>query len=272
MPTFYPGHDRPRGASALDRMMIAAHNVTAGLAGYEPGAWMLDSGGFTIVTRHGEYDTDPGGYVRFVSDLAERFDGLVCAFQQDYPATEAVAEATTGPEHYAPGHVLEGTLAGCAMKTRSRWLHTADASAEQDCPVPIVPVLQGEGIGDYVEHLALIRHTLQSRGASGSVAGTPPRIGIGALKGRSPAFVRELMLALDQERRRHGRSYRFHALGIGKKYVRHAEAGPAICRLVDSYDSAAWKVRARYAGADQNTTDFANQYAQDLKPTAPLFQ
>jgi len=42
-------------------------------------------------------------------------------------------------------------------------------------------------------------------------------------------------------------------------------------RLFWSADSAAWKVRARYAGADQNTTEFAQSYARDLEPTTPLF-
>jgi hypothetical protein len=245
---FYAGHDRPNGAADLDRMMIAAHNVTAGLKPPRKG-WMLDSGGFTQLTRRGLYDDTPRDYVRFVMDAAGQVPGLDAAIQQDYPASEAVDDATPLRRHEAPG------LSRLATRTRARYLHTVDACDELGCDVEIAPALQGQSLEDYRRHLSLTQHLL-----------TPGQlVAIGNLKadGHGPGFLRDLLLTLPG-------TYRYHALGIGKHYL-NSSVGSVLRRRLWSADSAAWKVRARYAGHDQNGTAFARSYADDLTRSAPLF-
>lgn len=250
---FFAGHDRAAGTAELDRMMIAAHNVTA----FEPprNGWMLDSGGFRILTDRGRYEDSAAEYIRYAKRLEEEVGGLVAVFQQDAPLTPAVRDALDPARGYT-------TL---RHKTIGRYVGAKHEAEAVGLSAPVAPVLHGMTQDRYV--------TMAKRL---SWSHDPKIIGIGGLKaekhdadGRpSPAWLRELVLRL----RNVFPEARFHALGIGKRYILNQAAGPTLRRELWSYDSAAWKVRARYAGRDQNHTAFANEYAQDLTPNnAPLF-
>ena len=260
MAHFFAGHDRPRGTEALDRMMIAAHNVSEN--GFEAPAngWMLDSGGFTQLTTRGEYERTPADYVRFVMDASEKIPGLVAAVQQDYIVCDEVAEATGR----TPGRDADFAL---RAETGGRFLRTHRAARRLGCDVPIMPVLQGRTQAEYVEEASNLRH----------LEGEVSIVGLGGLKARkkdspgetpSPAWCRELVLRLDEVL-----DVRWHALGIGARYMNHPEAGPVLRRRLWSYDSAAWKVQAYYNDdADHNDTAFATEYADGLTRSAPLFE
>ena len=257
MVRFFPGHDRPAGAGELDRYMIAAHNVTAGLPAPRE-EWMLDSGGFRILTDRGRYERAPAGYARFVQDCAEAVPGLVCAFQQDAPITPAVAEAVGAGYDRAGRRALR-------HKTIAKWRQADDTAERLGLEVPIAPVLHGRTQAEYLAMARRLAWTAE-----------PSFLGIGGLKAPKadaggevppPSWVRELVLQV----RAALPEARLHALGIGKRYVLGKEAGPALRRALWSVDSSAWKVRARYTGADQNRTGFARQYAEAFSVPTPLF-
>jgi len=257
MAHFFAGHDRPDGTAQLDRMMIAAHNVTD----FTPPAngWMLDSGGFRILTDRGRYDDTASQYVEYLAQLSDQIGGLVCAFQQDAPLTPAVHDALEPARGY---HTL-------MQKTVGRYVGAKHAARRAGLDVPIAPVLHGRTQDEYVTHAKRLawNHDPLFIGIGGLKAQKADVDGRGRLGRPSPAWLRELVLRV----RDVFPAAKLHGLGIGKRYMLDSEAGPTLQRELYSFDSSAWKVRARYANRDQNTTAFANEYADDLTASTPLF-
>ena len=101
--------------------------------------WCLDSGAFSEVGLHGEFVTSPSEYVAAVRRYRDEIGNLVWAAPQD---------------HMCEPFVLRRSKIASTVEGAQRW--TIDNLLELRHLAPdlwIVPVLQGQGLGDYRRHV-----------------------------------------------------------------------------------------------------------------------
>lgn len=199
--------------------------------------WIMDSGGYSEVAKHGGYRHDRG-----VADYAERirfFAGcgnLLAAVAQDYTVQPEVL-STCGKT------VLEHqqlTIERYTLLVRS-----------EVRGIYIMPVLQGQSAADYVAHLEQY----------GDRIGPGAWVCVGSLVGRYTAEVEDILLAIKRRRP----DLRLHGLGL----KRNGLASARVRRLLFSADSLSWSLEERRRGRNPHAVDAAARFAQRLD-TMPI--
>mgnify|MGYP001239396220 CR=1 FL=1 len=113
--------------------------------------WILDSGAFSQITdpkNMGDFEMSPREYVA----LAKRFEhngNLQCIVSQDYMCEPEVIELLTKMGYRKPGL---NWVRKHQEKTVERFVEVRDEAIRQELTVPVMPVLQGWEVRDYVEH------------------------------------------------------------------------------------------------------------------------
>jgi hypothetical protein len=113
---------------------------------------MLDSGAFTQVTKFGDFVQSPADYVR----LAVRFQDagmLACIATQDYMCEPSVIAELQSQGRQASVRIHQ-------RKTVKRYIQIVDEGIKQGLKVPVMPVLQGWEVDDYVDHFYMYRSML----------------------------------------------------------------------------------------------------------------
>ena len=176
------------------------------------GPWACDSGGFTELSLHGRWRTDPATYIRAVRRYAEEIGNLDWAAPQDWMTEQAVRERT-GLTVRAHQH-----------RTVTNYLRLRDL----DPTLPIIPVLQGQSITDYHRCADIYeQHDID--------LATQPLVGVGSVCRRQHTLEVERIV-----RSLAARGYRLHTFGakvLG--LTRYADA-------IASSDSAAWSLHGRH--------------------------
>jgi len=114
--------------------------------------WMMDSGAFSQVTKYGDFIMSPAEYVR----LAVRFQdcgNLACIATQDYMCEPHVISMLRDMGREASIRIHQ-------RKTVERYIQIMDEAIKQGLRVPVMPVLQGWEVEDYVDHFFLYRKML----------------------------------------------------------------------------------------------------------------
>lgn len=261
---FFPVVSDPAQAHKVDRAMVALHRINTDFRPPDEG-WMLDSGGYQQLTKRGPYEKNPREYVRTVMDLEQRVGGLCCAFQQDY-----VLNREVGKTVYQPGF-HDRYYRHLICRSTERYMRTFRAARRLGCGVQIAPVLHGRRTTQYIRHARMLR------GLPASFAGGDMIVGIGSLKaekeevgGRpTPRWLSNLVVDLREVLP----SVRFHALGIGKKYMSNAVCGGNLHEKLWSFDTAAWSVAARWGESwttgDNHDVANARRYGEQVRKDAP---
>lgn len=184
------------------------------------GAWILDSGAFTEVSRYGYYRTTPEEYAAEI----RRWAGnglLLAAVAQDFMCEPKVLRRTglTVAEHQRL------TIA------RYLQLRACDTGG-----VYILPVLQGYEPAEYVAHLR----------AYGPLLAPGAWVGVGSVCQRNgnPRAIVAVLQAIHDQRP----DLRLHGFGIKEKALTH----PRVRALLASADSMAWSYAARREGRNAN--------------------
>lgn len=217
---------RPRGPLFVSRRQLEHARRTAYPRCDTPFA--IDSGGFTELRAHGGWETTPAQYVAQVRALAEQTGTLQWAAIMDW-MVEDDALAKTGltvSDHQALTCASYLTLVGLAPEIR--WL----------------PVLQGQTLSDYLQHLELYA-------ALGVHLASHERVGVGSVCRRQASDeILEILSELA------ARGLRLH--GFGVKTGGLEKAAPFLV----SADSLAWSLGARRRGApgDANRQSVAEAY------------
>jgi hypothetical protein len=110
------------------------------------GGWALDSGGFTQLSRYGTWETGPTPrqYVEHIRRYHEEIGHLEWAAPQDWMCEDVILRGGPMPGgQHAPGTHL--TVHEHLRRTVDNFLELR----AMDCPVPIVPVLQGDRPATY---------------------------------------------------------------------------------------------------------------------------
>lgn len=233
---FFVGIHHPAKAAAVPLAMVSANALRKRRSHFPVNEWIMDSGAFTTVTKHGGYPAPVDEYAEIIRRFAD-CGHLLAAVAQDYMCESFVLERTglTVTDHQR------------LTVERYDALLTCDTAG-----VPIMPVLQGYAPSEYVEHVRMFGGRL-----------TPGMwVGVGSVckRNRNPGSVVAVLEAIHAERP----DLRLHGFGVKITALRNAR----VRELFDSVDSMAWSFAARYQGRDGNDVREAVRYAERVRRQA----
>ena len=214
----------------VERAMVSANVLRNRRSHFPVGEWIMDSGAFTTVTKHGRYPEPVEQYAEVIRRFA-RCGTLLVAVAQDYMCEPFVLERTR--------------LQVCdhQLLTIARYddLIKCDTGG-----VPIMPVLQGYEPAEYADHVRQYGDRL-----------TPGMwVGVGSVckRNSNPGSVVAVLEAIHAVRP----DLRLHGFGVKITALRNER----VRDLFYSTDSMAWSFAARYEGRDGNDTAEAVRYAE----------
>lgn len=175
------------------------------------GIWAVDSGGFSELNLYGRWTIDEEQYVEELK-LFNRAEGLQWAAQMDWMCEPWILEKT-----------------GLTVQDHQRkTVRNFQKLRSMECPVHIIPVLQGWNVDEYVEHVFMFREV-------GFDLRNEPLVGIGSVCRRQGTAEIESIVK------------RIHEMGIDLHGFGVKSAGLGrYCKFLKSADSLAWSYGARY--------------------------
>jgi len=200
------------------------------------GEWIMDSGAFTEIFKHGRYRDSVEAYASEIVRWANnpRAGLLLEAVSQDYMCEPDVLEKTglDVPTHQRLTIERYDALAGELLRRGSR--------------VPVLPVLQGYAPEDYVRHI----------GAYGERLGQGARVGVGSVCKRNGSLrsILDVLIAIREARP----DLKLHGFGLKT----NALSAPLVRAFLSSADSMAWSFHARMQGRNANDSNEAARWAE----------
>lgn len=234
---FFVGLHQVSDAKHFEACFISVNRLWKRRSPFAVGDWIMDSGAFTTIAKHGCYPDPPEVYAAEI----RRWSGvgnLIAAATQDYMCEPAML-ARTGL-----------TVADHQRLTIERY----DAiKAAGTGGVYLMPVLQGWTPDDYIAHIR----------AYGDRLGYGAYVGVGSVCKRNgnPAAIAEQLRAIHRERP----DLRLHGFGIKTTALREA----AVRDELHTADSMAWSFSARKQGRNGNDWREARRFV-DLIRTVPI--
>ncbi|MFD7919550.1 hypothetical protein ACFV3R_10030 [Streptomyces sp. NPDC059740] len=238
LPTFWLGVHRPRWLERDSIPMFVSNRQLAGIKTLPRalGPWALDSGGFTEITKYGEWRTSPQQYVQLIRRYRDEVGHLAWASQQDWMCEDQALRMTgrTIDEHQD--------------LTVANFLTLRELAPE----LPIVPVLQGWLRPHYFR-------CAEKFLAAGVDLTREPLVGVGSICRRPSTYVAGTILE-----DLHATGLRLHAFGYKKSGLNTS------WRHVASADSMAWSKGGRHEvmcgthKSEANCFRYARRWRQDL--------
>ncbi len=175
--------------------------------------WVLDSGVFSELSDHGRWTLPPETYVAVVRRYREHIGCLAWAAPQDWMCEPAMVAKT-----------------GLSVREHQRRTVENVVRLRQLAPdLPIIPVVQGWRLGDYLR-------CVNDYAAVGIDLTAEPLVGIGSIcRRQATAEIAEIVEAL------WARGIRLHGFGVKADGLRRYG------HYLASADSMAWSFRGRYS-------------------------
>jgi hypothetical protein len=238
---FFVGLHHPHVAGRFDAAFVSVNALRGRKSAFPAQDWIMDSGAFTTILKHGGYPEAPAAYAAEIRRWKDN-GNLLAAVSQDYMCEK---------------HMLERT--GLTVEEHQRLtIERYDALVAEDTGVYIMPVLQGYTPGEYVRHLRQYGDRLKP-GAW---------VGVGSVCKRNTNIMAVWMVldAIKDARP----DLRLHGFGLKKTSLEE----PIIRNLLHSADSMAWSWAARREGRNANDWREAKAYIENLteRITASLVQ
>lgn len=216
---FFVGLHHPADSQHFERAFISVNRVRTRKSAIPARDWILDSGAFSTIAKHGGYPEPVSVYAEQIQRL--RASGhLLAAVSQDYMCEPWMLEKTglTIPDHQRLTIERYDALLACRPG------------------VYIMPVLQGYAPADYVAHIR----------AYGDRLAIGAWVGVGSVCKRNsdPAAIENVLLAIKLERP----DLRLHGFGLKLTALRSG----LVRDLLFSADSMAWSFAARREGRNAN--------------------
>jgi hypothetical protein len=206
-----------------------------------PGAEiLLDSGAFTELALHGRYRHSPFAYAQSLGVALRLLNGArVTAVAQDLMCEPFMLKKTGG-----------------SVRDHQRLtIERYDQLLLHNPPCPIMPVLQGYEMVDYVRHL----HNYGTRLKKAAWVG----IGSVCKRNRRPDEVVQILDAIKNERP----DLRLHGFGVKKTALLH----PGVRDLLFSADSMAWSFHHRRTRTGRaNDWRAADEFRQEVEQISDL--
>lgn len=217
---FFTGLHQPADARQFDAAFISVNRLRSRRSGFPVGDWIMDSGAFTTILKHGGYPESVNAYAAQIKRWATN-GRLLAAVAQDFMCEEHMLKITGK------------TIAEHQQLTIERF----DALAACDVGgVTIMPVLQGYAPGDYVSHIEMYGDRL----AAGMWVG----VGSVCKRNGDPYAVERVLLAIANRRP----DLRLHGFGLKST----ALSSWLVTELLYTADSMAWSYAARREGRNSN--------------------
>ncbi len=232
---FYVGLHQVSDAHKVDRAFISAHRLARRRSGFQANEWIMDSGAFTTIEKHGGYPESVEAY----ADIIERFRGCgncVRVVAQDFMCEDFMLERT------------QMDIRTHQQLTVSRYVELRRLVGDI-----AMPVLQGYAPEDYAVHARMYGQRLLRDGTW---------IGVGSVCKRqgNPSAIAEVLDAIHAERP----DLRLHGFGI--KLTALADA--RVRDRLYSADSMAWSWHERINGRDGNSVAGAQRYVARVENQA----
>jgi len=216
---FFVGLHQPSDAQHFERAFVSINRIRNRRSSFEVSNWIMDSGAFTELERHGQYRHPPEAYAA----EARRWMGngkLLRVVAQDYMCEPFMLSKT-----------------GLSVEDhQDLTIERYDALVAAGPDLPIMPVLQGYDPREYIEHIRQYGDRL-----------TPNMwVGVGSVCKRNaePHAILAVLDAIRSERD----DLRLHGFGVKSTSLQ--------CRPIRegfySADSMAWSFAARMAGRNAN--------------------
>lgn len=230
---FFVGLDDVYNAKHFDCAFISVNRLRRRKGPFAVGDWIMDSGAFTTISKH-------GGYPEPVSEYAaqiKRWSGngkMLAAVAQDY-----MCEA----------HMLERTGLTVAEHQRLTIERYDDLLCCDVGGATIMPVLQGYQPQEYVEHIRQYGARL-----------TPGMwVGVGSVCKRNGnvSAIEEVLTVIHRERP----DLRLHGFGLKSTALRSG----LVVDLLHSADSMAWSFAARKQGRNAHDWREAARFVTTIR-------
>jgi hypothetical protein len=225
---FFTGLHQPSDTRHFEAAFISVNRLRPRKAALEVRDWIMDSGAYTEISRHGRWRSSVAEYAAEI----QRWQGngrLLAAVAQDWPCDPDSLEAS-----------------GLDVAEHQRLtIERYDELLAADPGAYVMPVLQGWAPADYLEHLRAYGERLAARAW----------VCVGSLVGRSrdPRAVAAVLHPLKQLRP----DLQLHGLGLKKESLAH----PLVRGLLASADSMSWSLHARRNGRSGNDWREARDWA-----------
>jgi hypothetical protein len=220
---FYIGLHQPSDAKHFARSFVSVNRLRNRKSDFEVGAWIMDSGAFTEISKHRRYREGVGAYADQIVRWG-RCGELEAAVAQDYMCEPWIIERT-GLDVLTHQRL---TVARYDLLTEElRW---------RECPTYVLPVLQGFEPESYVQHVQMYGDRL----AEGAW------VGVGSVCKRN-ANASEIERVLDAVRTERP-DLRLHGFGLKTTALRSGFVRASLY----SADSMAWSYAARRQGRNAN--------------------
>lgn len=231
---FFVGLHQPSDAQHFASSFVSVNRLRDRKSGFVVGDWIMDSGAFTTIAKHGGYPLPVSAYAADIRGVIGRqtHGQLLAVVAQDYMC-EAWMLAKTGltvPDHQ--------------RLTIERY----DALVAERPGVPILPVLQGYASKEYVQHVL----------AYGARLEPGAWVGVGSVCKRNgdPFAIWKVLDAIKAERP----DLRLHGFGLKTTSL----SSPIIRGMLWSADSMAWSFAARRQGRNANDYREALRFAAEV--------
>lgn len=223
---FYLGTHRPEWLSRCDVPLMVSDTTLRERRTLPraAGTWVLDSGGYTEIARHGRWREPAAGYAARVARYAAEVGGLTWAAPQDWVCQPW---AITGGQMGSQSFVGTGlSVAEHQTRTVASLLELRALAAPG---VHFIPMLQGGTAGEFAGCAA-------AYAAAGVDLAAEPVVGIGSVAGQQgdPARVGPILAAVAE-----AGVTRVHGFGFKIKGLRR------FAWALASADSMAWSFDAR---------------------------
>src|SRR4051794_32040540 len=184
--TFFPGLHHPHDARHFPRTMISANTLRKRKGPFEVNDWMMDSGAFTQILKHGGYTESPEPYIAEIIRWSTN-GNLLVAVSQDMMVESAMLERT-----------------GLTVEDHRRVTIERYDVIRAGVPnhIHVMPVLQGYQSAEYVAHVK----------AYGDRLAYGMWVGVGSVCRRNgnPAAIEAVLRAIKTERP----DLRLHGVGL----------------------------------------------------------
>lgn len=228
---FYVGLHQPSDAQHFDRCFISVNRLRKRKGPFKVDRWIMDSGAFTELERHGTYRHGVGEYAAEVRRWAGN-GRLERAVAQDWMCEPFMLAKT-----------------GLTVEEHQRLtIERYDALLDCELPVPVMPVLQGYAPEEYARHLEAYGERL-----------TPGMwVGVGSVCKRNakPESVCAVLDRIVRERP----DLRLHGFGVKRTALLHS----GVRSQLYSADSMAWSFSARKQGRNANDWREARAFSETV--------
>lgn len=218
-PLFFIGSSPSQAATIINPqnpaagVMVSVNQLRRRKSDFSVADWMLDSGAFTEVARHGGYRTGVEEYYWQICRWS-RCGNLLIAVAQDYMCEPFVLDRT-----------------GLSVEEHQQLtIERYDQLLKTNPPVPIMPVLQGYRSSDYLKHLQQYGDRLNLN----------QWIGVGSVCRRNgnPNEIANILKGIKLLRP----DLRLHGFGLKIQALNN----PEVRNLLYSCDSMAWSYPLRF--------------------------